>query len=74
MWFRSFEKTPLAIVLMVSSDKKKKVRILLINSIYLVDFAFGSFRGLSKGSIKLLMIIATRTNPSKILFGSKKLI
>jgi hypothetical protein len=60
-------------VLMESSVKKKRVKKVFIISILQVEIAFGSFRGLSKGSIKLLIIIAIRINPSNILFGSRKL-
>lgn len=71
MWFKLFEKTPLATVLIVSSETKKTVKISFKKSIFFENAAFGSFRGLSRGSIKLLIIIATRINPSKILFASK---
>jgi hypothetical protein len=73
MWFKLFLKTPLAMVLIVSSVTKMAVKISLSRLIFFASSELGSFKGLSSGSIKLLKIIATKIKPSKILLASSQL-
>ena len=57
-WLRLLTKTPLAMHLIVSSNEKKSVNMTLRNSMSLARDDSGSLRGLSKGSIRLLAMMA----------------
>ena len=62
------KKNPLAMILMVASIRKHRVKKIFILAINLVLWAFGSFNGLSRGSMALEIRISTRIILSNHLF------